>query len=709
MNLSQKTEFALKEISKGILEMANELEAATLISDWSALLVEHSQQYYVNDAPLISDSEYDTLFHGLRQLETRFPHLQAPDSPTKRVGGEALSAFSKHKHPQAMLSLGNVFSTEELQAWYERCVRGLADTFGEVQPTLLAELKIDGLAIALTYQNGLLVTGATRGNGEVGENVTENVKTIRDIPLRLQSENSKVPHQMEVRGEVYMRKSDFETMNARNRESGTKAAANPRNAAAGALRQLDPKQTAQRKLSFFCYGIGPIEGELPPTLYETEQWLKSLGLAINPNIRPCQNVSEVVEMIAHWQENRNNLDYDIDGIVIKIDRLEYQEVLGMVSNAPRWAVAYKFPAQEVTTKLLDIELSIGRTGVIKPTAILESVSIGGVTVSRATLHNEEYILSRDIRIGDRVLIKRAGDVIPQVVQPMTEARDGSEEEWTMAKACEKAGISFTRIEGEADYYSLDTNSPAQLKAAIEHFAARDIMDIEGFGDKMALTLVEQNMVASVADIFRITSEQLLSLPSFKQKKADKLLAGIEAAKHRPLARLLYALGIRYVGETVAQQLVPHFDSVQALMQATTEQLSSIEGIGDKIAQSIVEWSAEPQNEALIEALEALGVNTKRTDDEMPISPEVGTNLPLSGKTFVITGTLPTMGRKEAAELITKAGGKVTDSVSAKTHFLVAGEAAGSKLAKAQKLNVAILDETALLAMISSDSSDSNDE
>jgi DNA ligase (NAD+) len=393
------------------------------------------------------------------------------------------------------------------------------------------------------------------------------------------------------------------------------------------------------------------------------------------------------------------LDYDIDGIVIKINQFDHQQTLGMVSNAPRWAVAYKFPAQEVTTRLLDIELSIGRTGVIKPTAILEPVSIGGVTVGRATLHNEDYILSRDIRIGDRVLVKRAGDVIPQVVQPILEARDGSEQVWTMTEAAEKMDIQLTRVEGEADYYSLDINSPAQLKAAIEHFSGRDMMDIEGFGGKMAELLVEKSLVSSVSDIYRLNLEQLLALPSFKQRKAEKLLVGINASKNRPLARLIYALGIRYVGETVAQQLVPHFDSLEALMQTDTTELLGIEGIGDKIAQSIVEWAKNEQNQQLVADLKALGVNIHRTESEMPVVALADANLPFAGKIVVLTGSLPTLTRKEAGDLIVKAGGKVTDSVSAKTSYLVAGEAAGSKLVKAQKLGVPVLDEAALLNML----------
>ncbi len=699
-NLALKTSALLGRMATLEIQHLSSEEAKGLTQELRPILLAHGHQYYVLDKPLIADAEYDRLFRALQAIENQFPALRTPDSPTQRVGGAVLEGFQKHQHPQALLSLGNVFSEGDLRAWYDRCVKGLLPTFGETQPELLVELKIDGLAIALTYENGFLVTGATRGDGQTGENVTENIKTIRNIPLHipaLQKTNlPPVPEQIEVRGEVYMRKSDFQKLNKRLAEAQKPLIANPRNGAAGSLRQLDSKLTAKRPLSFFGYGIGPVSGELPRGLFEMEQQLEDWGFPINPHRKKCLNLAEVTKLISYWTENRETLDYEIDGLVIKINRFDHQQTLGFVSNAPRWAVAYKFPSLEVTTRLENIELSIGRTGVVKPVAILSPVSIGGVVVSRATLHNEDYITSRDIRIGDTVLVKRAGDVIPQVVQAITEARAGTEHAWDFKQACEKAGIPVQRFAGEADYYTTLTNTPEQLTAAIEHFTSREAMDIEGLGGKMAALLVEKGLVKSLPDLYHLKKEDLLDLPAFADKKAQNLLDGIEASKNRRLARLIWALGIRFVGQTTGQLLVPYFATLGELLAATSEDLQKIEGIGPKIAESIASWGQIQQNQLLIEALKNAGVRTERLPDEAPL-PKT-TDLPLSGKTFVITGTLPTMSRTEAAQRIQQAGGKVTDSVSKKTDALVAGENAGSKLEKANKLQIPVLDETALLAL-----------
>ncbi|HRK72968.1 MAG TPA: NAD-dependent DNA ligase LigA [Rhodothermales bacterium] len=691
----------LHRISETDIHGLSRDEAAQLAHTLAIVLHAHSHRYYVLDQPVIADAEYDRLFRALQSIEAHFPALKTLDSPTQRVGGAVLDGFQKHQHPQPLLSLGNVFSEGDLRAWYDRCIKGLLPIFGETQPELLVELKIDGLAIALTYEKGRLVMGATRGDGQTGENVTENIRTIRSIPLQIPVSEDKnpppIPDRIEVRGEIYMRKSDFQTYNERLRAEQKPPIANPRNGAAGSLRQLDSKMTAKRPLSFFCYGIGPVSGELPDGLFEMEEQLEAWGFPVNPHKARYSDLDAVVDLIKKWTNQRESLDYEIDGLVIKINRFDHQQALGFVSNAPRWAVAYKFPSLEVTTRLENIELSIGRTGVVKPVALLTPVSVGGVVVSRATLHNEDYIVSRDIRIGDMVLIKRAGDVIPQVVQAIVEARTGTEQAWNFKDACTAAGLPVQRYEGEADYYTTLTNTPEQLTAAIEHFTGREAMDIEGLGGKMAALLVEKGLVKALPDLYHLKKDDLLALPAFAEKKAQNLLDGIEASKNRSLARLIWALGIRFVGQTTGQLLVPYIESLEKLLVTTVEDLQTIEGIGPKIAESIVSWSSTPQNIALVQALKEAGVRTERMPEEAQKT--ITTDLPLSGKTFVITGTLPTMGRTEAAQRIQQAGGKVTDSVSKKTHFLVAGENAGSKLEKAQKLQIVVLDEAQLLQII----------
>ncbi len=710
--LAADADRALARLGGLELDALAEAEAAAETERLRPLLRGLAHRYYVLDAPVVADAEYDRLFRALQAIEARFPALVTPDSPTQRVGGEPLEAFSKVEHPAPLLSLGNAFDADEIRAWYDRVVRGLEPDFGDVRPALVAEPKIDGLALALTYEGGRLVLGATRGNGRVGEDVTAHVRTVRAVPLRVEvppeapaadlfsaPAGGGVPERIEVRGEVYLRRSQFERLNAALAAEGEKTFANPRNAAAGSLRQLDPKVTAGRGLSFFAYGLGPVAAGTasgpPLTQAETLRWLGALGFPVNPEIQRFEDVEAAVAFCEAWAERRDGLDYEIDGVVLKVDRKDYQDVLGAVANAPRWAVAFKFPAREATTTLLDIERNVGRTGAIKPLAILEPVGIGGVTVSKATLHNADYISDRDIRVGDRVVVKRAGDVIPQVVGPIPEARTGSEEPWSLGEMCPACAEPLVQFEGEVDTYCVNAACPAQLRRLVEHFASRGAMDIRGFGEKVAVALVDEGLVRSLPDLYRLHEhrEELIALERFQEKKVDNLLAAVEASKDRPLARLLFGLGIRYVGSTVAEIITAEIPSLAALAETDQEALEAIHGIGPETAQSLVEWFDHAPNRATIEELRKLGVRT----EEAPRA-EAPPDGPLVGKTLVLTGTLPTLARAEAKARIIAAGGRVASSVSKKTDYLVAGDAAGSKLAKAEELGVEVIDEAALLAM-----------
>ncbi|RMH69251.1 MAG: NAD-dependent DNA ligase LigA, partial [Bacteroidetes bacterium] len=668
MNLVDETQDLLAVLDERPPDAWSEDDAGPMAERLRHVLRAHNHRYYVLDDPLIADAEYDRLMGALRRLEERFPALQTPDSPTLRVGGTPLDRFEKVRHPQPLLSLSNAFTPDDLRAWYERCLRGLRPVHGEdVTPALIAELKIDGLAVALTYEGGRLTVGATRGDGQVGENITRNIQTIRAIPLRIPvGDGPEAPERLEVRGEVYLRKSAFEALNARLAERGDKPFANPRNAAAGSLRQLDPSVTAERPLTFFAYGLGPTTAEPPATQHEQLAWLQTLGFPVNPHTRRFTALDEVIAFCEQWTHDRDTLDYEIDGVVVKIDEVAYQETLGNISNAPRWAVAYKFPAQEATTRLLDIIVNVGRTGAIKPEAVLEPVQIGGVTVSQATLHNEDYILKRDIRIGDRVVVKRAGDVIPQVVAPIPEARTGEEKPWRMPARCPACGTELVRLDGEADYYCVSADCPAQFIRLLEHYASRAAMDIEGLGARLAVQLVEGGLVRHLTDLYRLRREALLALEGFAERKADNLLQAIDASRQRPLSRLLFGLGIRHVGKTTAELLVRHFASLEALGAASREALEAIDGIGPVIAMSLVDWFAVPENRQLVDELRALGVNTERWPEEAPGGGDGATARPLDGKTFVLTGTLPTLSRNEARALIEGAGGRVTGSVSRKT-------------------------------------------
>ena len=695
--------------SRGLLAHLQEVDLGKLHQEDAGGLVErlrraidvHDRRYYELDDPLIADAEYDVLYEALADIEARFPHLASSDSPTRRVGGDPLTRFEKVRHPQPLLSLGNAFDEDDVRAWYDRCVRTLEKEAGiTAPPAVIAELKIDGLAVALTYVDGVLTTAATRGNGFEGENITRNVETIRAIPLgipRTGSESIEAPRRIETRGEIFLRKRDFQKLNDGLAERGEKVFANPRNAAAGSLRQLDPRVTASRPLSFFAYAVGPVDGDVAESQSELLSKLGKLGFPIDPHVSRFESIDEAIAFCTEWAVKRDELDYEIDGVVLKIDDFGLQEVLGYVSNAPRWAVAFKFPAREATTRLLDIVVNVGRTGAIKPEAVLEPVNIGGVTVSQATLHNEDYIVSRDIRIGDAVLVKRAGDVIPQVVKPIPESRTGAEEEWRMPTHCPACGTELERLADEADYYCVSIDCPAQFIRLVEHYASRDAMDIEGLGSKMAILLVEQDIVAHLSDIYRLTADDLLTLEGFGPRRAQNLLDGIKRSKDRPLSRLLFGLGIRHVGKTTAELLVARFASLDEIGRADIETLADVEGIGPVIAESVVDWFRKDDNRRLVRELEELGVNVDRTPEEEPVT--VADDSPIAGKVFVLTGTLPTLSRTEASNLIKQAGGKTSSSVSSNTDFVIAGASAGSKLEKAEALGISVLDESELLRLL----------
>ena len=584
-----------------------------------------------------------------------------------------------------MQSLANAFDEDELRAFDTR-VRRLAGT--DLRYTV--ELKIDGLAIALYYEDGRLVRGGTRGDGTIGEEVTANLRTVKSIPLRLRGS---FPAVLEARGEVYMRKSDFEKLNAERDEAGQPTFANPRNAAAGAVRQLDPKVTAQRRLSFFAYAVGQADGLTVTTQFELLQYLRSLGLPTNPHNQRCATIDEVLAYCRRWETDRDSLDYEIDGVVVKVDELALQERLGSVGRDPRWAIAYKFRAREAQTRLLDIGVNVGRTGTLNPYAVLEPVKIGGVTVRMATLHNEGDIHRKDIRVGDIVIVRRAGDVIPEVVGPVLSERKGNPPIYHLPTTCPVCGAAVDHPEGEAMSRCTNATCPAQRKERIRHFCSRGAMDIEGIGEVLASALVDAELVHDVSDLYALTAQQLATLPRMGEKTIANLLAAIERSKSRGLARLLFGLGIRFVGAVNAEIIASHFGSMDAVMAASEAELSEIEGVGPRIAASIELFFAQKPNREMIERLKRAGVEMTAPKRDR------ARNAPLAGKTFVLTGTLPSMTRDEASAKITAAGGKVTSSVSRKTDYVVAGSEPGSKLAKAEALGIPILDEDGLLKLL----------
>lgn len=656
----------------------------------------HAYRYYVLDAPEISDAEYDALFRELQRLEAEHPELITPDSPTQRVGGEPLDRFEKVTHPVPMLSLSNAFGPEELRAWHERALRLLPPELAS-ELAYTVEPKIDGLTVVLHYEDGLFTLGATRGDGFVGEDITANLRTVPAVPLRIPiTGNGQPPRRLVVRGEAYMPRDAFERMNAELAARGERTFANPRNAAAGSLRQLDPRVTASRPLSLWAYQVVLVEGgEVLRSQWEALEYLRQMGFPVNPHNQRFEDFQSVVDYCEEWEPKRRQLNYDTDGLVIKIDQFAIQERLGYVGNAPRWATAYKYPSEEAVTRLLEIGVNVGRTGTLNPYAVLEPVRVGGVVVRNATLHNEDYIIEKDIRVGDMVVVKRAGEVIPQVVRSLEELRTGNERIWRMPDRCPVCHEPVVRPEGEVAYYCVNAACPAQLVRLVEHFVSRGAMDIEGIGSKQAELFVAKGLIHDVADIFYLQPEQLLRLEGYKEKRVQNLMNGIQAAKDRPLARLLTGLGIKFVGSVVAETLARHYHSIDALMRASVDELTQIEGIGPRIAQSVVDWFSRESNRRVIEKLKAAGV---RTADEAPAAPMAKGPLPLAGKTFVITGTLPTMSREAATEFIIRHGGKVTSSVSRKTDYLVVGAAPGSKLQRAQELGIPILDEAGLLKL-----------
>ena len=656
----------------------------------------HLYRYHTLDDPVISDVEYDKLFHHLRELETANPDLITPDSPTQRVGAEPLEGFEKVTHPIPMTSLGNAFGDEDMHSWLTRIARLLPAEVPVEALKFVVEPKIDGLAIALTYENGVLVQGATRGNGVVGENVTANIKTIKNIPLRIPvtADGPPPPARIEVRGEIYMPIAAFEKFKQEQLEQGGKVYANPRNSAAGSLRQLDSKMTAQRPLALFAYAIGYVEGAELNSQHETLTYLKAHGFPINPEILHTGDFAEVLTFIHNWMERRDQLPYDADGAVVKIDNFALQEHLGVVGNAPRWAIAYKFPAQEATTKLLEIRTNVGRTGQITPYAVLEPVNIGGVTVSQASLHNFEDLAKKDIRAGDTVVVKRAGDVIPQVIKPILDLRPADSQPYQMPARCPDCNEPTEHLGDDVALFCVNVACPAQLVRQVEYFVSRSALDIEGFGIKVGEQLAEEGLIKDMADIYFVSREQLLALEGFAEKKVDNLLAALEASKQQPFERVLIGLGIRYVGSTVAGLIATEFPSIEALNQASQADLEAIEGIGPRIAESLVAWFRRPANQKLIQKLGLAGLTLTTSKVEITDTPQS-----LGGYTFVITGTLPTWSRNEAKSFIEQHGGKVTGSVSKKTDYLVAGENAGSKLSKAQALNISILNEEDLKQLV----------
>ena len=652
----------------------------------------HDHRYYVLDDPQVGDDEYDALLDELHALEAQHPELVTPDSPTQRVGGRPLEKFEHVEHLQPMLSLANARSEEELRAWIERMRNHLArEGIDAPEFRYVAEPKIDGLAISLLYRDGVLERGATRGNGEIGEDVTHNLRTIPTIPLRIDD----APPLLEVRGEVYMSLSDFTALNERRAEQGLSTFMNPRNAAAGTIRQLDPKLARDRPLSMWCYGVGASEGISFSSHWEGLQWLREHGFRVNADVKRLESEEEVVRQCREWEERRGALDFEIDGVVVKVDDVELQRRLGVVGRDPRWAIAWKFPPTTAVTTLREVAWNVGKFGDLHPFAVLEPVHVGGVTVKLATLHNEEDIARKDLRVGDEVIVLRAGDVIPQVLSPAPHAveREGRAPVPRPPKRCPSCGTPTVK-EPDAVFTKCPnrTGCPGQQFQLLKHFASRGAMDIDGLGEERVLQLQRAGLVRNAADLYRLRVEQLTELEGFGEVSATRLVAAIAASRERPFGRVLFAIGLEEVGFVTGRNLAQQFRSVDALMAATPEQIAQTAGVGPKMAETIAAQLAEPHMRELIADLRAQGL---QFEVEGP-PPGQG---PLAGKTFVLTGTLPDLTREQATERITAAGGRVTSSVSKKTDYVVAGESPGSKLEKAERLGVAVVDEAGLLGLL----------
>jgi DNA ligase (NAD+) len=647
-------------------------------AELSQQIDEHNYRYHVLDSPTVSDAEYDALMRDLLALEERYPSLRTPDSPSQRVGFTSVSQFAPVEHLQRMMSLDNAFTDDELTAWARRVERDAGE-----QPDYLCELKIDGVAIALLYENGRLVRGATRGDGRVGEDVTANLRTLDDVPVRL---HGSPPALLEVRGEVFMPVAAFNELNATLGETTGRVFANPRNSAAGSLRQKDPRVTAARPLRLVLHGIGAQQGLAASTQSEAYQRLAELGLPVSPRVKVVDSLEQVREYVGYYGEHRHDVEHEIDGVVVKVDRFSLQGRLGATAKSPRWAIAYKYPPEEAVTRLVDIRVNVGRTGRVTPFAFMEPVRVSGSTVQLATLHNEDEVRRKGVRIGDWVVVRKAGDVIPEVVGPVVDRRDGREKRFRMPKKCPVCGTELVREEGEADTYCPNAaGCPAQLRRAIEHVGSRGALDVDGLGEETAAELADLGYVRNIGDLFHLTAEQLGTLTGFADKKVQRLLDGIEAARRRPLWRLLVALSIRHVGPTAAQALAREFRSLDAIAAASPEQLAAADGVGPVIAEAVARWFADERHREVLQRLRDGGVSgTDAAADEGP--------RPLTGITVVITGTLTGFSRDGATEAVQSLGGRVSGSVSKKTDFVVAGDAPGSKYDRARELGVPILDE-----------------
>jgi DNA ligase (NAD+) len=654
----------------------------------------HNRLYHQLDQPEITDAEYDELFRELQRLEAENPELLDPDSPTQRVGAEPQSGFAEIRHLQPMLSLANARDPDELRAWGARVLR-LLEAEGLGPPRFVTEPKIDGLAISLVYRDGRFERGATRGDGAVGEDVTANLRTVRTVPLRMSRvDGEAAPSLLEVRGEVYLPIEDFERLNEERAAAGLATFMNPRNSAAGSLRQKDPRQTAARPLAIWCYAVGAREGVDFASHSEALAWLEAHGFRVNPLTEQHDDIEDVARRCAELEDRRLSLGYEIDGVVVKVDRYDQQSALGVVGRDPRWAVAYKFPPITATTKLLDIGLNVGRTGALNPFAMLEPVVVGGVVVKLATLHNEDDIRRKDIRIGDTVIVQRAGDVIPQVVGPLTATRDGSEREFFMPERCPACDQPVVREPGEAMHRCVNPNCPSRGLEAIKHFVSRGALDIDGVGEKLVSRLWELELVRRPPDLYRLTVDDLLPLDGFAEISARNVIASIDASRSRPFPNVIFALGIPHAGYVTAELLARRFRSMDALRAAGLEEIEQVEGVGPVIAEAVAAWFGDPEHAALVDDLAAAGVS-------MALAPGEGDEPegPLSGLTVVITGTLEALSRTEAEEAVIARGGKVTSSVSKRTSYVVAGESPGSKLAKAESAGVPVLDEAAFVRLL----------
>ncbi len=655
------------------------------VEELTAQLRAWDRAYYLQDAPVVDDATYDTALRELRELEAADPSLVRPDSPTQRVGGGVSGGFSEVRHLLPMLSLANARDDDELLAWDQRLQKLLEAAGHEGEPAFVVEPKIDGLALSLVYRDGLLERAVTRGDGEAGEDVTANVRTIRAVPLSIDDPNP--PALIEVRGECYIPLEAFKRLNEERLDAGLPVYMNPRNTAAGSLRQLDPAITAERPLAFWSYAIGALEGIEFHSHHEALQWLAARGFPVNPRITTMTGIEAVREACHAIEHEREALGYDIDGAVVKVDSLALQATLGAVGRDPRWAIAFKFPPTTRTTKLLGIEINVGRTGALNPFAELEPVEVGGVVVRHATLHNEEDINRKDIRVGDTVIVQRAGDVIPQVIGPVLEDRTGNEQVFKMPADCPACGEPVVKNEEDAKHFCVNPRCPSRDVEGIKHFISRSAMDIDGVGEKLVDRLYELELVRRASDLYALTVDDLLPLEGFQETSANNTIAAIAASKARPFGNVLFGLGIPHVGLVTAQAIARAFGSMERLLEAGAEEIAEVEGVGPIIAEAVAGWCADPERQAEVAALRAAGVTLELAADELPV--EDG---PLSGKTIVVTGTLEGFSRDEAKAAIERLGGKTTDSVSKKTSYVVVGASPGSKVAKAEKAGVPILDE-----------------